>query len=365
MRDSPRRRLEIESRNQAMVEQQRLPVGIRFKEAGKVYYFDCRGFDLAVGNFVVVETSHGQEVGRVVVSPDQVVASEIKETLKPILRLADPDDIERMEARKKGARERVTTARQRVDEEGLQMRIVSGDFNLDGSQLTFYFTAEDRVDFRTLARSLSSEFDTKVQLLQIGERDRAKIVDGIGRCGERLCCSSWLTVFPTVSIRQAKEQDLPLNPSKLSGACGRLLCCLTYEYDTYREIKGGLPKVGARISTPTGEAKVLKINVPKETINLAILESAETVEMPLDQFRLMYGTALRPKELTETFEKDLMASEAGQADAPPAAVAERPGEPAQQRVERPAEAEGAPVDGQARRRRRRRGGRRRRKGPGA
>jgi cell fate regulator YaaT (PSP1 superfamily) len=227
------------------------------------------------------------------------------------------------------------------------MWVVAGGYSLDGSQLTFYFTAEDRVDFRSLSKTLSSRLNTRVQLLQIGDRDRAKVVDGIGRCGERLCCSSWLTTFPTVSIKMAKEQDLPLNPSKLSGACGRLLCCLTYEYDQYREIKGGLPKVGVRISTPTGEAKVLKINVTKETISLAVADAPQPVEMPLAQFRLMYGTAIRPKELTETFEKELFAAEQAQAAVPP------PPEPP------PAKAvQEVPAPEPGRRRRRRRGGRR-------
>jgi cell fate regulator YaaT (PSP1 superfamily) len=368
-----------------MADQQRVPVGIRFKEAGKIYYFDARGFDLDVGNYVVVETSHGQEIGRVVISPDQVIVSEIKETLKPILRMADPEDLERTAQLKKRAVEQVPIARRKVGEEGLEMHVVSGDYNLDGSQFTLYFTAEDRVDFRNVARDLSTELDTKVQLLQVGDRDRAKIVDGIGRCGERLCCSSWLGTFPTVSIRHAKEQDLPLNPSKLSGACGRLLCCLTYEYDQYKEIKGTLPKVGSRISTPTGDAKVLGINVPKEAIVLLLQESSERVEMPLDQFRLMYGTAVRPKQLTDTFEKQLMSEAPPQpsdlprpegaatqrqsrrpprrrGQRPPAAQQPRPAEQAQ--PESPPSPQTQPGDQAPGRRRRRRGGRRRNRGSG-
>ena len=342
-----------------MTEQQRVPVGVRFKEAGKIYYFDARSLDLDVGNYVVVETSHGQEVGRVVIAPDQVIVSEIKETLKPILRVAEPEDLERAEELKKRAKEQLAITRTKVEEERLDMRLVAGDYSLDGSQITFYYTADDRVDFRSLARDLSSELETKVQFLQIGDRDRAKLVDGIGRCGERLCCSSWLTTYPTVSIRMAKEQDLSLNPSKLSGACGRLLCCLTYEYDEYREIKGSLPKVGATISTPTGQAKVLKINVPKETISLAIAETSERVEMPLIDFRLMYGTAIRPQELTESFEKKLLADSA-QAEAPP--PPERPSEaPTQAAPTSDAAAGERPRP----RRRRRRGGRRRHRGGGS
>ena len=324
-------------------------MGVRFKEAGKVYYFDARGLDLEAGNYVVVETSHGKEVGRVVIAPDQVIASEIKETLKPILRQATQEDLERSAELKKRAQEHVAGAREEATREGLDMRIVSGDYGLDGSQFTLYFVADDRVDFRSLARSLSTRFDARVQLLQVGDRDRAKAVDGIGRCGERLCCSSWLTTFPTVSIKMAKEQDLPLNPSKLSGACGRLLCCLTYEYEQYREIKGSLPKIGSRISTPTGEAKVLRINVPKETITLLPGEGGP-VEMPLTQFRLMYGTAIRPTELTERFEKDLFAADTGAPPPPPA--------PPSAPVREIAAPEGAAGQQAPRRRRRRRGRRR-------
>jgi cell fate regulator YaaT (PSP1 superfamily) len=341
-----------------MTEQQRVPVGIRFKEAGKIYYFDARGFELEVSNYVVVATSHGQEIGRVVIAPDQVIASEIKETLKPIQRLAEPEDLEGAADLKKRAEEQVILARERAGEQGLDLRIVAGDYSLDGTQLTCYFVAADQVDFRSLAKDLSTEFDVRVQLLQVGDRDRAKMVDGIGRCGERLCCSSWLGTFPTVSIRMAKDQDLPLNPSKLSGACGRLLCCLTYEHKAYREIKGGLPKVGARISTPTGEAKVLKINVPKETITLLAGEPIERVEMPLTQFRLMYGTAIRPKELTETLEKQVMAADAAGQKPPATAPA------AEARPQDKATTDSAGGEQPRRRRRRRRGGRRRNRGGG-
>ena len=331
-------------------------MGVRFKEAGRIYYFDARGIELETGNFVVVDTSHGREIGRVVIAPSQVIASDIKESLKPILRIATPEDLEKAQELKKRAAEQLLTTRRRASDDGFNMRVVGGDYSLDGSQITFYFTSEDRIDFRPLSRTLSTELNTRVQFLQVGDRDRAKVVDGIGRCGERLCCSSWLTTFPTVSIRMAKEQDLPLNPSKLSGACGRLLCCLTYEFDQYREIKGGLPKVGARISTPSGDARVLKISVPKETILLAVDGEQAPIEMPLDQFRLMYGTAVRPKELTETFEKELFESEGKeQRVAPPP----RPS-PAVREIPAPPQAQ----SDEQRRRRRRRGGRRRRRGGG-
>jgi cell fate regulator YaaT (PSP1 superfamily) len=341
-----------------------MPVGVRFREAGKIYYFDAGDIELDPGNYVVVDTSHGQEVGRVVVAPGQVVASEIKESLKPIIRRAELADLEKAEELKKRAKEQVVTARRRAIGDHVDMRIVSGEYSLDGSQLTFYYVSEDKSEFRSLMRDLSTEFNVKVQFLQIGDRDRAKVVDGIGRCGERLCCSSWLTSFPSVSIRMAKEQDLPLNPSKLSGACGRLLCCLTYEFDQYKELKAGLPKQGARISTPTGDARVLKINVLKDTISLFI-DGEGVVEMPLTDFRMMYGTAVRPKEIVDNFERDLMKTgEAGPATQPgaPRRPARPPRRPVQELKAPPsAEAQGGE---QQQRRRRRRGGRRRRRGGG-
>jgi cell fate regulator YaaT (PSP1 superfamily) len=343
-----------------MQERQRMPVGVRFKEAGKIYYFDAGSLELDTANYVVVETSHGLEIGRVVVAPGQVIASEIKETLKPILRQAEPEDLEQAEQLKKRAKEQLAVARERAFGERLDMSVVAAEYALDGSQLTVYFTADEKSDFRSLMRMLSTEFNVRVQFLQIGDRDRAKIVDGIGRCGERLCCSSWLTTFPTVSIRMAKEQDLPLNPSKLSGACGRLLCCLTYEFDQYRELKAGLPKPGARISTPTGEARVMKINVLKDSILLWIDGGTGPVEMPLLDFRMMYGTAIRPKELVETFERELMKTESP--EKPPLPPPERvPPRSAVQEVPAPPN---AGDQTQPPRRRRRRGGRRRRRGGG-
>jgi cell fate regulator YaaT (PSP1 superfamily) len=349
-----------------MVNRQRMPVGVRFKEAGKVYYFDAGDIELDPGNYVVVETSHGLEIGRVVIAPGQVIASEIKESLKPIMRRATQEDLERSEELKKRAKEQLPVARQRAIGDRVDMRVVSADYSLDGSQLTVYFTSEDKSDFRSLQRTLSTELNVRVQFLQIGDRDRAKTVDGIGRCGERLCCSSWLTTFPSVSIRMAKEQDLPLNPSKLSGACGRLLCCLTYEFEQYRELKAGLPKQGARISTPTGDARVLKVNVLKDTI-LLLIEGEGPVEMPLTDFRMIYGTAVRPKELVETFERDMMKAESADAGTAPPPVprpARVPPRRPVREMQAPPSVQSSDEQQQQQRRRRRRGGRRRRRGGG-
>ena len=283
-------------------------VGVRFREAGKIYYFDGGEHSLPVGAYVVVETSHGEEVGRVVVSPDQVISSEIREPLKPVIRVAEPEDLEKTDSLRSQAREDLTAVRDKVAEHELTMRVVGAEYNLEGSLFTVYFTAEDRVDFRSLVRDLSDVLHTRVQMLQVGDRDRAKVADGFGRCGERLCCSSWLTSFPTISIKMAKEQDLPLNPTKISGACGRLLCCLVYEYEQYRDLRGQLPKVGQIVSTPVGPAKVIALSVLKHTVTLR-LEDGNTLEMPVEEMRLQYGTAVRPAEVVEQVDASIKAQE--------------------------------------------------------
>jgi cell fate regulator YaaT (PSP1 superfamily) len=317
-------------------------VGVRFREAGKIYYFDGSGHELPVGTYVVVETSHGEEVGRVVVSPDQILSSEIREPLKPVIRVAEREDLEKAESLRTKALEELPLVRDKVVEHELPIRIVGADYNLEGSQLTVYFTAEDRVDFRGLVRDLSGVLRTRVQMLQVGDRDRAKLVDGIGRCGERLCCSSWLTGFPTISIKMAKEQDLPLNPSKISGSCGRLLCCLVYEHEQYRELRGQLPKVGQVVSTPVGVAKVISLNVLKQSVTLRLEEGYAILELPVDELRLQYGTAVRPVEVVEEVDTSLLVKQ----EAVSATVSGAPtaGEPA-----------GGEQASQRRRRRRRRG----------
>jgi len=347
-----------------MSEHQRVPVGVRFREAGKVYYFDAGEHQLDVGNYVVVETSHGLEVGRVVIAPDQVLASEIKESLKPIVRVATGDDIDQAQRLKERAQDNLREAKRRAGDGGLDMQIQSGEYNLDGSQITFYFTAPDRVDFRALVRDLSSAFGTKVQMLQVGERDRAKLVDGYDVCGQRLCCASWQTSFPAVSIKMAKEQDLPLNPQKISGVCGRLYCCLTFEYEAYRELRGQMPKVGSMVSTPAGEAKVNGVNVMKKTVTLWLTEQHQLIEMPAIDLQMQYGLTVRPVELVEEIEAPLRNGAVAAPEAP-AAPADEPAAAApggrRTSVEQSLPADGAD---QRRRRRGRRGGRNRPRGGG-
>src|SRR4051812_36431950 len=343
------------------------PAGIRFRQAGKIFYYDAGDLELHTSAYVVVETAHGAAVGRVVIAPDQFVASEgINESeLKPILRIATAEDVEQADAMQAKAQEALVDAKRKAGEMGLDMSINGGEFDLDGTQFTAYFTSNDRIDFRNLVRDLSHDLDARVQLLQVGDRDRAKLVDGIDICGERLCCSSWMTNFPAVSIRMAKEQDLPLNPQKISGVCGRLYCCLTFEYDDYKALRGTLPKVGSFLSTPAGEAKVTGIDFNREMVKLWLVEQREQVEVAAIDFQLQHGVAIRPMELVRKIEGPLRTVfEDGQSgtSAPPrrerpprgidrerpaSAIPERPARPPRpERPSRPARPEGSGPPGQ-------------------
>ncbi len=274
--------------------------GVRFKGAGRVFYFDAKDLELQTGEVVVVQTPHGTSVGRVVIAPEQVVAEEIEEPLEPVLRIATTEDTEKADSLSEEVHEDVRLARKKAEEHGLDMHIVGADSNLEGSHVTLYFTAQQRVDFRSLVRDVSSALNKRVQLLQVGDRDRAKLAGDMGPCGYALCCRSWLTAFPSISIRMAKEQDVPLNPSKISGVCGRLLCCLAYEHEQYRELRGKLPKIGQMLSTPAGEAKLIGVHVLKQTVSLRMSDTMNVVEMPMEELRAQYGTAVRPAELVKT-----------------------------------------------------------------
>jgi len=257
-------------------------VGIRFKRAGRVYYFDPAGIDLEVNDFVVVKTTRGLELGQVVISPKQVLTSEVTKPLKPVVRKAEDEDIARAHELESKEEEALTECGKLIAKLNLPMKLISAEYNLEGSHLAFFFTAGERVDFRELIRELTSRFKTRVELRQIGPRDEAKLVGGFGRCGRPLCCMSFMSEFAPVSIRMAKEQDLPLNPMKISGVCGRLLCCLVYESEQYHVMKEKLPKEGQRVSTPMGVAYVVGGNPLKETV-LVELESQATVELPLSE----------------------------------------------------------------------------------
>ena len=253
--------------------------GVRFRNAGKIFYFHAAGMRLEVGEYVVVETVRGPELARVVIAPDQVVVNELgREELKPILRLATDADIRRMDELKRKAGEILPEARKLADEMRFPAHLDAGEYTLDGHRLTFSFTSEERLDYRDFVRRASERFGAKVDMRQMGARDRAKLAGGYGMCGRELCCSSWLSTFPSISIRMAKEQDLPLNPQKISGLCGRLLCCLSYEEEGYKEMRKTLPKLGQRCSTPTGEGKVIGINILRRQVTLVV--EGQRLEVP-------------------------------------------------------------------------------------
>lgn len=257
-------------------------VGVRFKKAGKVYYFDPAGIDLEVNDYVVVKTTRGLELGQVVIAPRQVLVNEVATPLKPVVRKAEPDDIKHAQELEEKEKEALIECGKLIAKLNLPMKLLSAEYNLEGNRLTFYFSAEERVDFRELVRQLANHLKVRVELRQLGPRDQAKLVGGFGRCGRPLCCTNFLREFAPVSIKMAKEQDLPLNPMKISGVCGRLLCCLVYESEQYQNMKKELPKEGQRVATAMGAATVVGNNPLKRTV-LVELDSQVTVELPLSE----------------------------------------------------------------------------------
>jgi len=273
-------------------------IGVRFKSAGKVYYFDPAGIDLKVDDYVVVQTSRGVELGQVTIAPKEVQQSEVTSELKPIVRKATEDDIKRAQGFAAKESSALAECEKMIARLKLPMKLVSAEYNLDGSRLTFYFSAEERVDFRELVRELTSFFKTRIELRQIGPRDQAKMVGGMGRCGRHLCCGSFLTEFTPVSIRMAKDQDLPLDPMKISGICGRLQCCLAYESAQYRDAKASLPKKGQPVDSPSGKGVVIGGNPLKQTV-LIQLENQTEAEFPVAEVTVIAAPSAAPAEEPE------------------------------------------------------------------
>lgn len=232
-------------------------VGVRFKKAGKIYYFDPDKIDAKKNDFVIVETARGLEFGVVAVGPKEVNEDEIISPLKPVLRLAEDEDVQIHKENKKKAKEAMTICQEKVKEHALEMNLVDVEYTFDNNKVIFYFTADNRVDFRDLVKDLASIFKTRIELRQIGVRDEAKIIGGIGPCGQITCCTRFLGEFAPVSIKMAKEQSLSLNPTKISGLCGRLMCCLKYEQETYEELLVHMPQVGAIINSPDGTGVII------------------------------------------------------------------------------------------------------------
>ena len=255
-------------------------VGVRFQRAGRVYYFGPLGIELEVNDHIVVETEHGLKIGRVVIAPKQIIASELTRPLKPVLRKTSPEDLQQQEKAQQKEQEALSKCEELATKFNLPIKLLNAESNLDGSHLTISFSAEGRVDFRQLVRELSTSLKARAELHQVGPRDKAKFMGGVGRCGYPLCCTTFLTEFNPLSIKIAKEQSLSLEPAKISGICGRLLCCLGYETELYRLMKEKLPPIGQQVVTPMGEGSVTGVSPLKETV-MVRLESQAIIELPV------------------------------------------------------------------------------------
>lgn len=236
-------------------------IGVRFSDSNKIYYFDINGFDIKRKDFVIVETERGLQFGEVVTNVISVDESKLNFPLKSIVSVASDDDIETNTKNEEDAKEALDYAASFVEDLGLDMKVLSASFTFDRKQLMFNFLADERVDFRELARKLAGIYKTRIELRQIGVRDKAKCIGGYGQCGKKLCCGSFLDDLASVSINMAKNQNLALNPQKINGVCGRLMCCLSYENDCYSEYKKGLPKVGERLDYNGEKCKVISVDI--------------------------------------------------------------------------------------------------------
>lgn len=251
--------------------------GIKFKKAGKIYYFDPGDLELEVGDNVIVETVRGQEFGEVVIPFKEVKEKEVVAPLKKVLRKATEEDLLQQQDNEKKELEAFDLCFNKITEHKLDMKLIDVEFTFDVGKIIFYFTADGRVDFRDLVKDLAGIFKTRIELRQIGVRDEAKMLGGLGSCGREVCCASFLGDFDPVSIRMAKEQNLSLNPSKISGLCGRLMCCLKFENDTYQEVKDLFPQSGEIIDTAFGKGKVLDVDVVQNTVKVELEKDGQHV----------------------------------------------------------------------------------------
>ena len=278
-------------------------VGIRFQRAGKIYYFDPLDYDLETAMHVIVETARGVEMGTVLIPPKEVEDDKVIQPLKPVIRVATDEDEKVMERNKEKEAEAYVICKEKIAKHGLEMKLVAAEYTFDNNKLLFYFTADGRIDFRELVKDLASVFRTRIELRQIGVRDETKMLGGIGICGRELCCKSYLTDFVPVSIKMAKEQNLSLNPTKISGVCGRLMCCLKNEQDTYEYLNSRLPSVGDYVTTPGGmKGEVQSINVLRQLVKVIVDngEEKELIEYPVDDLQF---TPKRRKDVKVTEEE--------------------------------------------------------------
>lgn len=264
-------------------------IGVRFRQAGKIYYFDPLDFDIEVGQHVIVETARGIEYGLVLTGPRNVEADKVIQPLKPVIRVATPDDDEVERKNKEKEKTAFGICLEKIAKHKLEMKLIDAEYTFDNNKVLFYFTADGRIDFRELVKDLASVFRTRIELRQIGVRDETKIRGGIGICGRPLCCHTYLTEFAPVSIKMAKEQNLSLNPTKISGVCGRLMCCLTNEEETYEELNSHLPSIGDYVTTPEKlKGEVQSVNVLRQTVKVIVSldnDEKEVRDYKVDELR--------------------------------------------------------------------------------
>ncbi|CAB1254417.1 subunit of a sporulation, competence and biofilm formation regulatory complex of RNaseY (RicAFT complex / FAD / two (4Fe-4S)2+) [Clostridiaceae bacterium BL-3] len=267
-------------------------VGVRFKKAGKIYYFSPANLNVQKGNNVIVETARGMEFGKCVIKPKNIDESDVIPPLKNVLRIATEEDVKKHDDNKRREKEAFEICLEKIKQHNLKMKLIDVEYTFDNNKVIFYFTADGRVDFRELVKDLASIFRTRIELRQIGVRDEAKMIGGLGPCGRVMCCSAFLGDFVPVSIKMAKEQNLSLNPTKISGICGRLMCCLNYEQDAYEKIRQRLPKKGSVVNTVYGRGEVMSNSVVKESVKVKIKnEDGEDMmkEVLINQIEMVSG----------------------------------------------------------------------------
>ncbi|HJD40262.1 MAG TPA: stage 0 sporulation family protein [Candidatus Blautia stercoripullorum] len=246
-------------------------IGVRFRNVGKIYYFSPKNLEIKAGDHVIVETARGVEYGNVVLAPRDIKEEKVVQPLKDVIRIANAQDDKKEENNRKKEKEAYKICQKKIREHGLEMKLIDVEYTFDNNKILFYFTADGRIDFRELVKDLAAVFKTRIELRQIGVRDETKILGGIGICGRELCCHTFLSEFAPVSIKMAKEQNLSLNPSKISGVCGRLMCCLKNEEENYEELNRKLPNTGDKVTTPEGlKGEVQSVNVIRQLVKVVV-----------------------------------------------------------------------------------------------
>ena len=286
-------------------------IGVRFRKAGKVYYFSPGDNEIKNGDHVIVETARGVEYGYVVLGSHEVEDKKVVQPLKPVLRMASPEDEEIERTNKEKEKEAFRICLEKIKKHELEMKLIDAEYTFDNNKILFYFTADGRIDFRELVKDLASVFKTRIELRQIGVRDETKIRGGIGICGRPLCCSSYLSEFIPVSIKMAKEQNLSLNPSKISGVCGRLMCCLKYEEETYEELNSRLPNIGDYVTTDDGlKGEVHSVSILRQLVKVIVTVDGDEKEIREYKASQLRFRPRRKKEKSQVNDAELKKLEA-------------------------------------------------------